>query len=446
LRRWVSWAVTAAVFAGCGNSGHAVRPQKEDGRPPPAAAPLYPPPPPRSDPPAGLDREIGALPGARAVWFSDSVYGKVYVVLAGPERTDVAPVVLVHGLGTNGVRDWYPVLTQLSTVRRVVLFDLPGDSALQDLAADEKYLYVASSGSGQGAVWKLDRTGQIVWKRPVPDLIAVLDAESAEPLTAEMLSYGQRVSVIGYSAAPIMRRAESLAVFGPRMFGIDEDAVYRDGAITLEPGDVLVMYTDGVTEALDAREELFSEDRLQTELAASGLRDARDLAGRVLARVAAFAGDTPQADDIAMLVLRRGPAGLRLASRLSELPQLAAEVARLGREHDLPAEVVSDLTLALEEAVSNVIRHGYGERPDGPISVAFCATGESIVVTVEDAAVGFDPLKHPEPDLTVPVDARPAGGMGVYLIKRLMDEVDYRVDDGRNVLMLTKRIRRATCH
>ena len=57
----------------------------------------------------------------------------------------------------------------------------------------------------------------------VPDLIAVLDAESAEPLTAEMLSYGQRVSVIGYSAAPIMRRAESLAVFGPRMFGIDED-------------------------------------------------------------------------------------------------------------------------------------------------------------------------------------------------------------------------------
>lgn len=57
----------------------------------------------------------------------------------------------------------------------------------------------------------------------VPDLIAVVDAESAEPLTAEMLSYGQRVVVIGYSAAPIMRRPESLKVFGPRMFGINED-------------------------------------------------------------------------------------------------------------------------------------------------------------------------------------------------------------------------------
>ena len=249
---------------------------------------------------------------------------------------------------------------------------------------------------------------------------------------------------------PAVRRADGRVEFldfaSAPALGIDEDAAYREGTITLEPGDVLVMYTDGVTEALDAREELFSEERLQTELAASGLRDARDLAGRVLARVAAFAGDHPQADDIALLVLRRGPAGLQLASRLSELPRLAAEVARLGREHDLPAEVVSDLTLALEEAVSNVIRHGYGERPDGPISVAFRATGESIVVTVEDAGVGFDPLKHPEPDLTVPVEARPPGGMGVYLIKRLMDEVDYRVDDGRNVLTLTKRIRRATCH
>ena len=209
---------------------------------------------------------------------------------------------------------------------------------------------------------------------------------------------------------------------------------------------MLVMYTDGVTEALDAREELFSEDRLQTELAASGLLRRAGSRGARAGAGGGLRGDTPQADDIALLVLRRGPAGLQLASRLSELPRLAAEVARLGREHDLPAEVVSDLTLALEEAVSNVIRHGYGERPDGPISVAFRATGESIVITVEDAAVGFDPLKHPEPDLAVPVEARPVGGMGVYLIKRLMDEVDYRTDDGRNVLTLTKRIRRATCH
>ncbi len=59
----------------------------------------------------------------------------------------------------------------------------------------------------------------------VPDLLAVLDRESAEPLTGEMLAYGQRVRIVGYAAAPIMRRPECLKVFGPRLFGIDEDFV-----------------------------------------------------------------------------------------------------------------------------------------------------------------------------------------------------------------------------
>ena len=83
-------------------------------------------PPPRNDPRAPLDREIAALPNARAVWLADKEYGKIYLVTAGPERAAERPLVLVHGLGTNGMRDWYPVLAQLATIRRVVLFDLPG--------------------------------------------------------------------------------------------------------------------------------------------------------------------------------------------------------------------------------------------------------------------------------------------------------------------------------
>jgi DUF917 family protein len=87
-----------------------------------------------------------------------------------------------------------------------------------------------SSGRGETPEFEIDIQNEYLVARHngrtvtiVPDLIAVLDAESAEPLTAEMLSYGQRVRVIGYSAAPIMRRPESLKVFGPRMFGLDED-------------------------------------------------------------------------------------------------------------------------------------------------------------------------------------------------------------------------------
>jgi uncharacterized protein len=87
-----------------------------------------------------------------------------------------------------------------------------------------------SSGTGREPEFRVEIQNEYLVARHhgrtvaiVPDLIAILDAESAEPLTAEMLAYGQRVRVIGYSAAPIMRRPECLKVFGPRLFGLDED-------------------------------------------------------------------------------------------------------------------------------------------------------------------------------------------------------------------------------
>jgi anti-sigma regulatory factor (Ser/Thr protein kinase) len=163
----------------------------------------------------------------------------------------------------------------------------------------------------------------------------------------------------------------------------------------------------------------------------------------VLGQVTAFASGAPQADDIAVLVIRRAADRLHLRSALTEVDRLAEEVARVGRAHALPEELISDLRLAVEEAVTNVIRHGYGGREDGEIRVSFHVTPEAITATVEDDAPPFDPREWPDPPL--PPEGADASGVGVYLIKRVMDEVDYRRDGSRNVLTLTKRIGRATC-
>jgi anti-sigma regulatory factor (Ser/Thr protein kinase) len=93
--------------------------------------------------------------------------------------------------------------------------------------------------------------------------------------------------------------------------------------------------------------------------------------------------------------------------------------------------------------VTNVIRHGYGGREDGEIRVGFHVTPEAITATVEDDAPPFDPHEWPDPPL--PPEGTDVHGVGVYLIKRVMDEVDYRHRGSRNVLTLTKRIGRATC-
>ena len=130
----------------------------------------------------------------------------------------------------------------------------------------------------------------------------------------------------------------------------------------------------------------------------------------------------------------------RLMSQLAELTRLTEGITRLGMEHHLPDEVIFHLNLALEEVVSNIIRHGYGEREDGEVSVLIEVAPEAIAVTVEDDGVAFNPLEHPDPDLTAPLEERKVGGLGVFLVRQLMDEVDYRAERGRNILRLVMRI------
>jgi sigma-B regulation protein RsbU (phosphoserine phosphatase) len=88
--------------------------------------------------------------------------------------------------------------------------------------------------------------------------------------------------------------------------GIDEDARYGVCDVQIDPGDILCMYTDGVTEAMNGRGEMFSEERLRAALCAVGERAAQDVATGIVQAVMAFSGDAPQADDIALLILQRG--------------------------------------------------------------------------------------------------------------------------------------------
>jgi pimeloyl-ACP methyl ester carboxylesterase len=123
--RWLSSAALAStILAGCGSARPAAR--KDDALAAPVALGAIPPEA-LKDPAAPLDPEIASLPHARGFWMTDEEYGRVYVVSVGPTRAPVEPTLfLVHGLGTNGMRDWYTVLAPLAEHRRVVMFDLPG--------------------------------------------------------------------------------------------------------------------------------------------------------------------------------------------------------------------------------------------------------------------------------------------------------------------------------
>jgi serine/threonine-protein kinase RsbW len=133
---------------------------------------------------------------------------------------------------------------------------------------------------------------------------------------------------------------------------------------------------------------------------------------------------------------------LRLANDLAGLAGLAERVEGFGAAQGLSANVVNALNVVLDEAVSNAINHGYDAGVRGEIAVRLRRAGDGVLLEVEDDGRPFDPLQTPPPDLTLPLEQRPIGGLGVHLIRNLMDEVSYARVGGRNVLKMVKHLGR----
>jgi serine/threonine-protein kinase RsbW len=133
---------------------------------------------------------------------------------------------------------------------------------------------------------------------------------------------------------------------------------------------------------------------------------------------------------------------ITLPGRLDSLPELGDFVADAGRTLGIDSESAYKIQLAVEEACANVIQHGASSTQPGPpdVAVEMCRNGDCCTVTLRDWGHPFDPTRLPLPDLTPSLRKRRPGGLGVFLIRRLMDEVRYDVGDGVNTLTMIKRL------
>ena len=110
-------------------------------------------------------------------------------------------------------------------------------------------------------------------------------------------------------------------------------------------------------------------------------------------------------------------------ARIEELGSILSFVADACAAYNIDDDACFALRLATEEVCANVIKHGYPAAAPGPLSVALRCSGDSIVITIEDAARPFDPADAPPPDLTSGWRQRQAGGLGWHLVRQLMDDV-----------------------
>jgi serine/threonine-protein kinase RsbW len=133
-----------------------------------------------------------------------------------------------------------------------------------------------------------------------------------------------------------------------------------------------------------------------------------------------------------------GAASITLANRLEEIARVTGFLESFAARHHLSDDVGFALTLAMDEVVTNIARHGYPAGEAGEIVVRIRMDAGTVVLQVEDAGRPFNPLDAPPVDLDAPLEGRPIGGLGIHLIRSLMDQVEYRREDGRNVLVMRK--------
>ena len=131
-------------------------------------------------------------------------------------------------------------------------------------------------------------------------------------------------------------------------------------------------------------------------------------------------------------------ASLFLANDLAEIPRVLSEIEGFCSARALPEAITLGLDVALDEVLSNIILYGYRDGGEHQISIEMHLLNDSLVLEVRDDGVAFDPLQAAEPDLSLDLEHRPIGGLGLHFIKTVLDAVTYQRIDGWNVLTLKK--------
>jgi len=233
--------------------------------------------------------------------------------------------------------------------------------------------------------------------------------------------------------------------------GIFEHATYTSGSILFSPGDAILLYTDGVTEAINSSGNFYGEKPMLEIVRHNSDLCPADLIHQLEDDVIGFMKGVDQADDITLLILRSKvmPGGetksaemkqISLQNKLGDLNRLVAELEQLAEEWEIPVKVSMELNLILEELFTNVVFYAFDDGRDHDIIVTFAhpAPG-AIKIGMEDDGKAFNLLEKNTSDVVNhPIEDRQIGGLGIHFVKKLVNEITYERKNGKNIVLLTR--------
>jgi anti-sigma regulatory factor (Ser/Thr protein kinase) len=236
-----------------------------------------------------------------------------------------------------------------------------------------------------------------------------------------------------------------LETTGPAI-GLMPDMEFAANQIIFDPGDILVAYTDGVIDARNAKDVSFTEESLVSHISQS-FTSSFSLLKYVENQINRHIQKAPQFDDIAMIALRYKTSlddekhEFVLRATLKNLPILREFVEQASIHMRMDDNMTSAFKLAVDEACTNIITHGYKGMKPGPIKLTLEREYNKIKLAIYDEGKTFDPDDAEAADIESDWEERKIGGLGLFLIREMVDDIHYKSGpDKGNLLILTKKL------
>ena len=279
--------------------------------------------------------------------------------------------------------------------------------------------------------------------------------ESGMFVTAWMGILNTDTGVVQFANAghnpPVLKRANGAFEYLKTRAGFVlagmEGINYRAGEVTLYPGDRLFLYTDGVPEATNAENQLYGEDRLLSFMNLNANIEATKFLPLLKADIDKFVGDAPQFDDITMLMFDYKPQKGTydkenvFSAKTEVLPDVLQFVEETLESYECPMKIQTAVCVAIEEVFVNIAHYAYGDgEGDVTVHISFDEDSRMVTFRISDKGVPFDPLKRTDPDVTLSAQEREIGGLGIFIVKKKKETVDYVYENGENVLTMNKKI------
>ena len=223
---------------------------------------------------------------------------------------------------------------------------------------------------------------------------------------------------------------------------------YREYELQLSPGDKLFLYTDGVPEATNAKNELFGSERMIAALNEDPNAGPEEVLKNVRRAVDDFVEDAEQFDDLTMLCLayrgvkeEKPVKEMTVDATVENIPAVTAFVEAELDRLDCPGKARMQIDVAIDEIASNIAQYAYEDKT-GPLTVRFAFEEDTRTVTLTflDKGMPYNPLEKTDPDVSLAAEDRPTGGLGIFLVKKTMDQVAYAYKFNQNILTLQKKI------